>query len=57
MYFTNGSIDKTVTGIKSGKIDGLKAQYYVKAGKFQNTYSGKYKVGNKTYTIKNGKVV
>nr|MCR5544595.1 hypothetical protein [Eubacterium sp.] len=56
MYFKKGDIDKTVTGIKTGTINGVKAQYYVKNGKFQSTYSGTYKSGGKTYTIKKGKV-
>ena len=56
MRFKNGEINKTVTGIISGTVNGTKAQWYVKSGKVQLTYSGTYKKNGKTYTIKNGKV-
>ena len=58
MYFNKGIIDKTVNGVKSGTIDGVKGKFYVKSGKFDTSFSGKYKSpGGKTYIIKNGKVV
>ena len=56
MRFKNGSIDKTVTGIVTGTVNGEKAQWYVKSGKVQLDYSGTYTKNGKTYTIKNGKV-
>jgi len=52
-YLEDGTFNNTYTGLaktKSGKI------YYVKNGKWKQSFSGKVYTSKKTYTVKNGKV-
>ena len=55
-YVTKGSHDKKYVGLSASTANSKKI-FYVKNGTWQNTYTGKITYNNKTYNIKNGKVV
>lgn len=53
-YAKNGKYDNTYTGISKSTNGKL---YYVRKGHWDTSFSGKVKYNNKTYTVKNGRVV
>lgn len=54
-YAEKGQVIKK-TGLFSGKVNGVKAKWYVKKGKVCQDYSGAVTSGNKKWLIKDGKV-
>ena len=56
-YVQKGKVLTSKTAVVKGKVNGKSGSWYVKKGMVQTTFSGKQKIGKKTYKIQKGKVL